>query len=92
MELRIVNGNSPKLRGLLGPLADKVEIKRGDAFLEVSTEESVEVGRAVFESLITQGYTANAFPKEGTGEHERVTEFPGPDTWRVVMFGPIAGG
>ena len=92
MELRILNGNSPKLRRLLGPLAGKVEIKRGDAFLEVATEENIAVGRAVFETLLTQGYTANAFPKEGTGEHERVTEFPGIEMWRVVMFGPIAGG
>jgi hypothetical protein len=90
--LRILNGNVARLKGLLGDLANDLEIKAGDTLLACETEEQIEVGRAVFEKLLTGGgYTAiqvNPETKETIG---RLTEFD-PQADLVVLFGPVAGG
>ena len=91
MQIRILNGNNARLRTLLGDLAAHVEIKRGDAVLTCDTDEQLMVGRAVFEALLTGGYTAFSV-EEGTGVSEAVKELDKATYPLVVIVGPIAGG
>lgn len=90
-EIRILNGNNARLRNLLGDLADKVEVRRGDAVVTCETEDQIAVGRAVFERLITQGHAGFAV-REGTGKSKKIEEWDPESNPFVVMVGPLAGG
>ena len=92
IQIRILNGNNARLRALLSDLATSAEIKQGDAILTCDTEEQLQVGRAIFEKLLTTGgYTAFSV-QEGTGESEMVKELDKATYPLIVMMGPIAGG
>lgn len=90
--LRIINGNPTRLKTLLGPLADNLEVKAGDTMLTCETEEQLLVGRAVFEKLLTSGgYTAIQVNSETKETVKRLNELD-PMADLVVMFGPVGGG
>lgn len=90
--LRIINGNPTRLKALLGSLVDNLEIKAGDTLLTCDTEEELEVGRAVFEKLLTEGgYTAIQVNPETKETVKRLNELD-PLANLVVMFGPVGGG
>lgn len=85
-QIRILNGNPARLESILKELSRYVEMKSGDAI--VDTE--VGVSRAIFERLITEGYTAYKVDETG-GSQGPVNEFD-PLAWKTVMFGPVGGG
>ena len=91
IQIRILNGNNARLKALLGDLVASIEVKRGDAVLTCDTEEKTVIGRAVFEKLLTQGYTAFSV-QEGIGVSETVKELDQATYPLIVMVGPIAGG
>lgn len=88
-ELRILNNGN--LNHLLGEeLAAKLNIKSGDTTVQLETEEQIEVGRAVFEALISQGWAGYAVSE--TGQTEKKLDKFDPSTFRTVMFSPVVGG
>lgn len=90
MELRILTGNIKQISSLLDKdLLAKLNYQAGDTTLTLETEEQKEVGRDVFNSLLTNGWRGYSI-KDGKTE-KQVKEFE-PDLELVVMFGPIAGG
>lgn len=90
MELRILTGNIKQIQPLLSKdLQDKLNYQAGDTTLVMETEEQKEVGREIFNSLLTNGWRSYSV-KEGKTE-KQVKEFD-PGLEAVVMFGPIAGG
>jgi hypothetical protein len=90
--LRILNGNPSRLRTLLGDLATGLTLRAGDTVLTCETEEQQEVGRAIFERLLTTGnYTAIAIDPVTKATKGRLTEYDAGEEL-VVLFGPVAGG
>lgn len=90
MELRILTGNIKQIQPLLSKdLQDKLNYQAGDTTLVMETEEQKEVGREVFNSLLTNGWRGYSV-KDGKTE-KQVKEFE-TDLDTIVMFGPIAGG
>lgn len=90
-ELRILNGNPERLKALLGPaLAQSLDVKGGDTYLELATEEQVAVGRSVFEALIKKGWAGYEVTETGKTKR-RLNEYD-PDVFRMVMFDAPAGG
>ena len=89
--LRILNGNPARLQSLLGNLATDLELRAGDTVLTCETEEQVAVGRAVFEQLLTSGYTAIAVNPVTRATEARLLAYD-PAADMVVLFGPVAGG
>lgn len=84
--IRILNGNSLRLQALLGDLVQHVTIRLGDAIVDTD----VEVSRAVFEKLLTQGYTA--YQIKETGESKGPVYNFDPSAWKTIIFGPVGGG
>lgn len=82
MALRILSGSNGMLAKDLGDLAGQIKLRTGDTVVE-----DVAVGRAVFEQLITQGYSAFT-TVDGAGRKLEVFE---PEV-EIVMTRPIAGG
>ncbi len=88
-ELRILNGNPDRLR-FLGDLAQHLDLKGGDAYLELATEQQVAVGRNVFEALIKRGWIG--YEVTETGKTKQRADKYDPDVFRLVMFEAPAGG
>lgn len=86
-QIRILNGNPARLESILKELSHYVEMKSGDAI--VDTE--IEVSRAIFERLITEGYYT-AYQVKETGESQGPVDEFDPLAWKTVMFGPVGGG
>lgn len=93
-EIRILNGNPARLRELLGDLEEHVELRPGDALLEVDVEKDADttVSRAVFERLITSGYSAFAVSGEPGRPSEIVREYDPAKHPRVLMVAMLVGG
>lgn len=85
-QIRILNGNPARLESILKELSQYVELKSGDAI--VDTE--VGVSRAIFERLITEGYTA--YQVKETGESNGPINVFDALAWKTIMFGPVGGG
>jgi len=90
-EIRILNGDVARLRRLLGDLANRLEMRAGDAVLVMDTEDQVAVGRAVFERLLTEGHVAFSVEK-GAGGRARIDSYDPAEHPFVVMVAPLAGG
>jgi len=86
--LRILNGGM--LGNILGDLVAPSKLQKGDAVLTCETKEEVAVGRAAFERLLTQGYTAIELDKNNKtlGSVQGFKE----DAETIILFGPVAGG
>lgn len=85
-QIRILNGNPARLEGILKELSQYVDMKSGDAI--VDTE--IEVTRAIFERLITEGYTA--YQVKETGESNGPINAFDALAWKTIMVGPVGGG
>jgi len=91
-----MNGDNELLKRILGPLADKVELRRGDTVVTCDPEvkEQATVSRDVFEAMIAGGYTAFQV-NETTGVAEKpikAGEYDPVIYPRVIMLGQRAGG
>lgn len=89
--LKIINGNSTRLRTILAGLAPDLKVQAGDTVLVCKTEQETAVGRAVFERLLTEGYTAIKVDPVTKKTEGRISEFD-PEAGLVVIWGLVAGG
>lgn len=91
-ELRIINGFNNEIKSLLGDLAGRFEIVKGDTRLtwDAGNEEDVETARQSFERLTKKGYSAYRVDKKGD-KQGRMDKFD-PEAEKVILATPTRGG
>lgn len=91
-ELRIINGFNNEIKTLLGDLAGRFEIVKGDTRLtwDAGNEEDVETARQSFERLTKKGYSAYRVDKKGD-KQGRMDKFD-PEAEKVILATPTRGG
>lgn len=91
-ELRIINGFNNEIKDLLGDLAERFEVVKGDTRLtwDAGNEEDVDTARQSFERLTKKGYSAFSVGKEGE-KKGRIREFD-PEAEKVILAAPTRGG
>lgn len=91
-ELRIINGFNNEIKTLLGDLAGRFEIVKGDTRLtwDAGNEDDVETARQSFERLTKKGYSAYRVDKKGD-KQGRMDKFD-PEAEKVILATPTRGG
>lgn len=91
-ELRIINGFNNEIKALLGDLAERFEVVKGDTRLtwDAGNEEDVDTARQSFERLTKKGYSAYRVDKKGD-KQGRMEKFD-PEAEKVILATPTRGG
>lgn len=91
-ELRIINGFNNEIKTLLGDLAERFEVAKGDTRLtwDAGNEDDVDTARQSFERLTKKGYSAYRVDKKGE-KQGRMDKFD-PEAEKVILATPTRGG